>query len=115
MNSIVNKVYAQDNTLSGFLSGKIRSDGGELFRSGQGMGELVSSIISIALPLASFVTVILLVVAGYKMISSQGNPDKLKDAKDMITNAIIGLVFILLSVSILALISSIFNLGVITP
>jgi hypothetical protein len=46
------------------------------------------------------------------MISSQGNPEKLKDAKEMITNAIIGLVFILLSTAILALLSSLFDLGI---
>jgi hypothetical protein len=62
--------------------------------------------------LAGIATVVLLVVAGYKMISSQGNPEKLKDAKEMITNAIIGLVFILLSVSILLLISNIFQLNI---
>jgi hypothetical protein len=54
---------------------------------------------------------VLVIIAGYKMVSSQGNPDKLKEAKEMITNAIIGLVFILLSVSILGLVSNVFNLG----
>lgn len=111
MNSLVNKVHA--DTLSGFLQGKVDSGGGGLFNISQGnaVGDLASNIISIALPLAGLATVVLLIVAGYKMISSQGNPDKLKDAKEMITNAIIGLVFILLSVSILALVSSVFNLG----
>lgn len=110
MNNIVNKVHA--DTLSEFLEDEINFDGGGLFEVSENnaVGDFASNIIAIALPLAGIATVILLIVAGYKMISSQGNPDKLKDAKEMITNAIIGLVFILLSVSILALVSSIFNL-----
>lgn len=111
MNSLVNKVYA--DTLSDFLGGKIDSEGGGIFDVGEGdaIGQLATNIIQVALPLAALASIILLVIAGYKMITSQGNPDKLKDAKEMITNAIIGLVFILLSVSILALVSSVFNLG----
>jgi hypothetical protein len=112
MNSIFNKVYAAD-TLSGLLRDNINSDGGGLFNveGGNALGQFASNIISIALPLAGLATVVLVIVAGYKMVSSQGNPDKLKEAKEMITNAIIGLVFILLSVSILGLVSNVFNLG----
>ncbi len=112
MNSIFNKVYAED-TLSGLLGDNINSEGTGIFNVGSGnaLGDFASNIISIALPLAGLATVVLIIVAGYKMISSQGNPDKLKDAREMITNAIIGLVFILLSVSILGLVSNVFNLG----
>jgi hypothetical protein len=109
MKSIVNKIYA--SSLSEALEGKLDSDGG-IFSNTDSVGGLASAIISIALPLAGTATVVLLVIAGYKMISSQGNPEKLKDAKEMITNAIIGLVFILLSVSILLLISNIFQLNI---
>ena len=114
MNNIVRKIYA--DSLSDQLEGSINSDGG-LFANlegGDALGTLTSSILKIALPLAGTVTVVLLIIAGYKMMSSQGNPDKLKDAKEMITNAIIGLVFILLSIAILLLISNVFNLNAIT-
>jgi hypothetical protein len=115
MNSIVNKIYA--DTLSDKLQGTINSDGG-LFsqfsvEDGNALGNITSSILAIALPLAGTVTLVLLIVAGYKMMSSQGNPDKLKDAREIITNAIIGLVFILLSIAILLLISNVFNLDAI--
>ena len=105
----------QANTLSDLLTGGGGGDGvsGIFNVSGDGaVHQLVSNIVNIALPLAGLAAVILLIVGGYKMITSQGNPDKLKDAKDMITNAIIGLVFILLSISILLLISNVFNLGI---
>jgi phosphatidylglycerophosphatase A len=109
MKSIVSKIYA--SSLSEALEGKLDSEGG-IFSNTDSIGGLASAIINISIPLAGIAAVILIVIASYKMISSQGNPEKLKDAKEMITNAIIGLVFILLSVSILLLVSSLFNLGV---
>jgi hypothetical protein len=105
-------VYA--NSLSEKLEEHVTSEGG-LFSgvTGQGaVGQVTSAILEIALPLAGTATLVLLIIAGYKMITSQGNPEKLKDAKEMITNAIIGLVFILLSIAILLLISNVFDLGV---
>jgi hypothetical protein len=104
---------AGTNTLSDTLSENISSDGGVFNSQITGIDGVVSAITRIALPLAGTAAVILLIVAGYKMISSRGNPDKLTDAKEMATNAIIGLVFILLSVAILGLISSVFNLDIV--
>jgi hypothetical protein len=42
------------------------------------------------------------------MITSQGNPDKLKDGREQIGNAITGLVFILVSAALLLLIGTLF-------
>ena len=103
MNRIITTVYA--STLSDTL-GQI-----EDLENATSIEGVVQTIVDIALPLAGIAALILFVVAGYNMITSQGNPDKLKEAKDMITNAVIGLVFILLSVGILVLISNVFNLG----
>ena len=106
MNGLITIIYA--STLSETL-GQV----GE-FENVSSIEGAVQTIVNIALPLAGTVALILFVIAGYKMITSQGNPDKLKDAKDMITNAVIGLVFILLSVGILVLISNLFNLEAFT-
>ena len=103
MNRLITTIYA--STLSETL-GKV-----EDVENITGIEGLIQTVMDIAIPLAGLATVILLIIAGYKMITSQGNPDKLKEAKDMITNAIIGLVFILLSIAILYLISNVFNLG----
>ena len=101
------------NTLSDTLSENISSEGGIFNNQITGIDGIINAITRLALPLAGTAAVILLIIAGYKMISSQGNPDKLTDAKEMATNAIIGLVFILLSVAILGLISSVFNLDIV--
>ena len=106
-NPFLQKVYA--SSLTEVLTTEL-DENSSLFQS-QSVEGIVNSLINIALPLAGFCAIVLFVIAGYQMITSQGNPDKLKEAKDMITNAVIGLVFILLSVSILVLISSVFNLG----
>ncbi len=74
--------------------------------------DLVKTIVSIAVPLGVISVVLLVVYAGYLLTSSQGNPDKIKEGKDIITNAIIGFVVVLLSVAILILISNTLGLGI---
>lgn len=71
-------------------------------------------IIEIAVPLSIGCAVILLVYGGYMMMSSQGNPDKLQEARSIVTNAVIGLLVILLSVSILLIISNGLGLNIYT-
>lgn len=74
--------------------------------------DLVAMIVKIAVPLGVISVVLLVVYAGYLLMSSQGNPDKLKEGKDIITNAIIGFVVVLLSVAILILISNTLGLDI---
>ena len=74
--------------------------------------DLVGMIVKIAVPLGVISVVLLVVYAGYLLMSSQGNPDKLKEGKDIITNAIIGFVVVLLSVAILILISNTLGLDI---
>jgi len=42
-----------------------------------------------------------LIFGGYKLISSQGSPEEVKSAQEMLTSAIIGMIFIILSATIL--------------
>lgn len=69
---------------------------------------LMGTFLNIALPLSVLAAALLMAFAAYKMITSQGNPDKLKDAREQIGNAITGLVFILVSAALLLLIGNIF-------
>jgi len=46
------------------------------------------------------------------MMVSKGNPEKLKEAKEIVTNAITGFAIIALSVVILIIVNNVFNLGV---
>ena len=90
----------------------LKSSGGP-FQTARDSGSLesvVQIVVNIALPVAGIVALVLLLIAGFKMISSQGNPEKLNDAREIATNAIIGLVFILLSVAILVLLAGVFDI-----
>lgn len=67
-----------------------------------GFDELLASIRGLLVPLGFVLALILIVKCGYQFITSQGDPYKLKDAQECLTSAIIGLVVVLLSVSILS-------------
>ena len=100
-NFFVNKVYAQN--LGDAIEGGIRElEGG----SDIDQFKFVDSIVDIAVPVAGLCLVVLVVYSGYMLISSQGNPDKLREGKEVLTNAIIGFFIVILSVVILLLISN---------
>ena len=72
----------------------------------------VNWIIKISIPLGITCAFVLLVYAGFMMVTSQGNPDKLQESREVITNAIIGFVVILLSVTLLYLIKDSLGLNI---
>jgi len=105
-NLVVHKVYA--DSLGSTLSDELD----RIKESGATKETIVSSIINIATPVAVIAVVLLLVYGGFMMMSSKGDPDKLQEAKQIITNAIIGFVVILLCVAILLLISNTLGLKI---
>lgn len=56
---------------------------------------------SILLPISVILGLFLVMLSGYKIMSSQGDPAKLNQGKEGLTSAIIGLLFVLMAVSIL--------------
>ena len=101
----ISKIYASQITeeVQKFIKGIEDSGPGET-----DVETLMETFINIALPLSILAAGLLMAFAAYKMITSQGNPDKLKDAREQIGNAITGLVFILVSAALLLLIGNIF-------
>lgn len=65
------------------------------------------NIVGYALGMAGIVLFILLLVAGFKYITSGGDPKAVEGAKKTLTSAVIGLVVILISYLILVLIETI--------
>jgi hypothetical protein len=63
-----------------------------------------SLISSILIPVSSLVTVFFFVLGGYYYITSNGSAEKVKQAKTAVTNALIGFVIVLLSITIVQLI-----------
>lgn len=64
----------------------------------------VRSVFSIVLGLAGGIALLLLMFAGYRMMSSQGNAEQITASREQFTSAIIGLLFIIFSFVILQII-----------
>ena len=64
---------------------------------------IVNSVYNFAVPVSVFLAFILFIWAGFLMIQSRGNPEKLKEAKEVAVNAVIGFIVIALSIAILSL------------
>lgn len=106
---IVKKAYAA--SLGDALNSAI-SNNLTLANADSSKEQLVKTIINIALPVSVICVVVLAIYGGYLLMTSQGNPDKLQEGREVITNAIIGFVVILLCVAILLLISNTLNLNI---
>jgi hypothetical protein len=66
--------------------------------------QFVQKIFSVVLGIAGGIALILIIIAGYKFMTSAGNPESLKGATEQLTSAIVGLLFIILSFVILQII-----------
>lgn len=67
--------------------------------------QLIATFFGIILSLAGVITLALIIFSGYRLMISQGNPEQVKNARDQLTAAIIGLLFIIFSFVILQVIS----------
>ena len=99
----VSKVYAED--LQGKLSQVVEG-------TGEGFSGFVQRLLDFAVPLGVFCALVLLGYAAFMMITSAGNPEKLKEAREVATNAIIGAIMIGMGVIVLTLLSERLGLGV---
>ncbi len=64
----------------------------------------ITRVFGIILSLAGGIALILIIVSGYRLMTSQGNPEKVQAAREQLTSAIVGLLFIIFSVAILQII-----------
>lgn len=65
---------------------------------------IIKGIFGVVLSLAGVIALLLIIIAGYRIMTSSGDPEKLKGAKEQLTSAIIGLLFIIFSIVILQII-----------
>ena len=84
--------------------------GGNSIHTGLGIcvdsdpASLVNAVLQIAIGVAGGVAFLMLAYGGFRMIFSQGSPDAIQDAREIITGAIIGLLVVIFSVFFLRLI-----------
>jgi len=66
--------------------------------------DIIQTLLKIGLMLGGGVSLLIILAGSFMLSTSEGDPKKTSEAKEMITAAIIGLIFIIFSVSILQLI-----------
>lgn len=64
-------------------------------------GGFIGAILGILLSLSGGIALILIIAAGYQLMTSGGNPEKVKEARERLTSAIVGLLLIIFSLLIL--------------
>lgn len=67
-------------------------------------GGLINSILTLAVGVGGGIALLLMLYGTFIITTSAGIPDKLKAGKEIITSAVIGLVFIILSIVLMELI-----------
>ncbi|MFH1832783.1 MAG: hypothetical protein ABH816_01265 [Candidatus Levyibacteriota bacterium] len=90
-----------ENSLTTTTCAKINTGIGDIQTN---PAEFVKSLFGIILSLAGGIALILIIISGYKLMVSQGNPEKVKEAQESLTSAIVGLLFIIFSLVILQII-----------
>ena len=75
------------------------------------LGEVISRVVNVFLiPIASVILLLVFIWAGYDLMMSGGNPEKIKSAKAKITSGIIGLVLLITAFLIVRVVELIFGL-----
>lgn len=98
--AVINPVYCNGNKDEG-----INTALGCIKISGSNAGnDLVKTILQIATGLGGGIALLLILYGVFIITTSAGIPDKLKAGSEIITSAVIGLIFILLSVFLVHLI-----------
>ena len=64
----------------------------------------VKSVFGLVLGLSGGLALLLIIYSGFQLIESRGNPEKLEAAREQLTSAIIGLLFIIFSLVIIQMI-----------
>lgn len=95
--------FTPNTQAAGLLNSQTKDqviDNGQVMGAEAGYGStpvifVIESIIKIVLGLLAIIFVVLLIIAGFKWMTAQGNEDDVKHAKASIKTAIIGLVIVL--------------------
>jgi hypothetical protein len=67
-------------------------------------GQFVTTLLQFGSGIAGGIAFLLIIVGGFQIVMSAGNPEKLNEGKELVTSAIVGLLFIIFSVFLLKLI-----------
>ncbi len=81
------------------------------FALGPNIASAISTLYKLGLPVAIVIGLALIIINGYGIMTSEGDPRKVQTAKENLFSAIMGLVFVLLALVIYrVIVSSLFGL-----
>lgn len=81
------------------------------FPTGLSANSLINGLISLVVIVAGLIFFFILVFGGIRWITSQGDEAKVKEARDQVTNALIGLVVVFAAWAILKLVETLFGIN----
>ena len=85
---------------------------GDVGQTGSVLGDLLSRFWSTSLAVATIFLFIYLIWAGYNWLTAGGDKQKVEDARNRITNAIIGLAIVASTLALTSLINQFFGTGI---
>lgn len=62
-----------------------------------GLSSIIGKIIQIVLSILGLIAVVLIIIGGFQWMTSGGNEEKIKNAQKLMTNALIGLIIVILA------------------
>ncbi|KPJ70290.1 hypothetical protein AMJ51_02325 [Microgenomates bacterium DG_75] len=78
----------------------------------QPLGEVITALLPYIFVLAGLLLFGLLIWGGFGLLTSAGNPDKVKSAQTKLTNAVIGFIIIFVSYWLIQILQIIFGIGI---
>lgn len=63
-----------------------------------------TSLMGVILSIAGLIALFIIITTGYRLMTSQGDPEKIKGARESLTAAIVGLIFVIFSLAVLSFI-----------
>lgn len=96
---LAQRVKIGEQEIYGPLTGKVET-----------IGDIVNRVMGFFVPFVGIILTFTFVWAGYDLLTSGGNPEKVKSAKAKLTTAIIGVIILVSSFLIAKLAAYIFNL-----
>ncbi len=112
---IPHKVFAEEASVCRSVVGDAGAKCSECMTDGKGVwtaigclstnpSDFIQQFITIGAGIAGGVSLLLIIFGGLQMMTSAGNPEKLNEAKELISAAITGLILIIFSIFILRII-----------
>ena len=96
-----------DKAFPNYIPGKI-----DIKKTDLNLGDIISALLPYVFVLAGLILFGFLIFGGFELLTSAGNPDKVKSAQGKITNAIVGFIIIFLSYWIVQILGVIFGISI---